>query len=227
MTGDADNTDPWTQLTWNDLEHWLGAKILGRSQSYQRRGKVIALARTEERTLTALVSGTEIYHTRVKLDSHEPTPGLSYTCTCPYWAPCKHAGALVLSYVEKVRQEEEIPAELSGTADSLRDAVPEEEDEQLSATTLSGTERERLRADYLDGMSRDELVGLIDDLTAASSEARELLLSRALLSRGATVQITRAAREELQRATNEPDWHSDEWDSPDYHRLKSPAGKAA
>ena len=90
-------SDPFSKLTWEDLEEWAGNVIVGRGRPYQRNGAVENLARTKGGTLVAWVRGTRRYATSVRLTERN---GLESACTCPYWATCKHAVAVVLEYLE-------------------------------------------------------------------------------------------------------------------------------
>ncbi|MEA3399704.1 MAG: hypothetical protein U9R79_00530 [Armatimonadota bacterium] len=222
MNEDSLDHDPWTDLTWEDLEQWLGSKILGRGQSYHRNGRVVELARPDEHTLLARVSGTELYVTRVQLEPGELTPGLSYQCSCPYWAACKHAAAVVLEYLDRISSGEQIPEELSSAADAVLDADTWD-DAEIAEADESRAERERMRSQYLDGLSRAELIDLIEELVATSADTRELLTTRAMLSRGETDRIVAAARVELLRVSEEPGWHNwrtGERHIPTYGRLR-------
>src|SRR2546426_9751421 len=88
-------TDPFEDLTWDDLEEWAGAAIVSRGRSYQRGHRVQNLARSET-GLVAWVLGTHRYATVVEVEDGE----LTSFCTCPYWDTCKHAVAVVLGYLE-------------------------------------------------------------------------------------------------------------------------------
>jgi len=50
--------NPFTKLTWADLEEWAGGKIVGRGKQYQRSGCVSELARTADGGLIAWVDGS-------------------------------------------------------------------------------------------------------------------------------------------------------------------------
>ena len=60
--------DPFTNLTWDDLNEWAGSKIVTRGRSYQRQGRVSALAVTTDSALIAWVDGSERYATKVAMD---------------------------------------------------------------------------------------------------------------------------------------------------------------
>ncbi len=97
--------DPFAKLTRNGLEKWVGTRIFDRGQDYQKRGLVQNLARDSDGKLLAWVQGSSRYATRVALRGRNT---LVSDCTCPYWDTCKHAVAVVLEYLEKVRSGEAI-----------------------------------------------------------------------------------------------------------------------
>ena len=99
------SSDPFSKLTWEDLEEWAGNVIVGRGRPYQRNGAVENLGRTEGGTLAAWVRGTRRYATRVRLTERN---GLESACTCPYWDTCKHAVAVVLEYLERLKTDSAI-----------------------------------------------------------------------------------------------------------------------
>ena len=98
-------TDPFERLTWNDLTAWAGTKIVSRGKNYQRNGYVKSLAYTTDGSLIAWVEGTERYATQVFYEDDE----LESNCTCPYWDKCKHAVAVVVEYLEKLKKQVKIP----------------------------------------------------------------------------------------------------------------------
>src|SRR5262244_2824677 len=92
-------------LTWDDVEAWAGSRIVSRGQSYQRGGRVQKLACTASGGILAWVQGTLRYATQVEIAKKK----LSASCTCPYGGTCKHAVALVLSYLEDLKSQQVIP----------------------------------------------------------------------------------------------------------------------
>ena len=94
-------SDPFSRLTWDDLDEWAGTTIVARGRSYQRRGAVRDLALTPDGTLLARVYGTSPYVTQVTIQSRK---NLESVCSCPYWTTCKHAVAVVLEYLECLKQ---------------------------------------------------------------------------------------------------------------------------
>ena len=88
--------DPFSELTWGDLEAWAGHRIVTRGKNYQRQGHVSNLFQTAEGGLVAWVEGTKRYATLVEIDEHGDPESV---CTCPYGNDCKHAVATVLEYL--------------------------------------------------------------------------------------------------------------------------------
>jgi uncharacterized Zn finger protein len=97
--------NPFAALTWDDVEAWAGSSIVSRGKSYQRSHRVRGLARTASGGLLAWVQGTSRYATHVEITKKK----LAASCTCPYGGTCKHAVAVVLSYLECVKNQQEIP----------------------------------------------------------------------------------------------------------------------
>ena len=93
------------KLTWSDIQTWAGDTITSRGQSYQRSRAVRDLALTPDGGLVAWVQGTERYATKVDIKDEE----LTSDCTCPYGGTCKHAVAVVLDYLEKLKQNLKVP----------------------------------------------------------------------------------------------------------------------
>jgi uncharacterized Zn finger protein len=101
----AEHGSGFDQLTWDDLTSWAGAKILSRGKSYKRH--VSGLRRTNDGGILAWVQGTKQYVTLVSLES---SGKLSAVCSCPYdWTPCKHSVAVVLAYLDSVKNKRDVP----------------------------------------------------------------------------------------------------------------------
>ena len=105
MTSEQKKTNPFEGLTWNDLNSWTGNKIVSRGKNYQRNGQVKNLACTTDGSLIAWVEGTERYATQVFFEDDD----LESDCTYPYWDTCKHAVAVVVEYLEKLKKQVKIP----------------------------------------------------------------------------------------------------------------------
>ena len=98
-------SDPFRELSWDDLKGWAGSTIVSRGRSYQSSGSVSDLACTKDGGIIAWVDGTRRYATRVDIDGHE----LTSVCSCPYWTTCKHAVAVVCEYLECLKQDTTVP----------------------------------------------------------------------------------------------------------------------
>lgn len=92
-------------LTWEDLSLWADTKILGRGKSYKQQ--VTDIGRTSDGGIIAWVHGTKKYVTLVKRES---SGTISAVCSCPYdWSPCKHSVALVLAYLDSLKNKQDVP----------------------------------------------------------------------------------------------------------------------
>ena len=194
-------SDPFSKLTWEDLEEWAGNVIVGRGRPYQRKGAVENLGRTEGGTLAAWVRGTRRYATRVRLTERN---GLESACTCPYWDTCKHAVAVVLEYLECLKTdsaigeiEEDDPRLLK-----LEAIVDEDDEEEENVKARSGRSKSKkskaasLRP-YLEEQTKAELVALVIELADAHDAVRQLLADRRNLASGQTQKILQMIRREI------------------------------
>ncbi len=191
-------SDPFSKLTWEDLEEWAGNTIVGRGRPYQRRGAVENLGRTEDGTLVAWVRGTRRYATRVRLTERN---GLESACTCPYWATCKHAVAVVLEYLECLKADsgvgeidEDDPRLLK-----LEAIVDEDEEEENAGSGRSKSKKSKAASlrPYLEEQTKPELVALVIDLADAHDAVRQLLADRRNLAAGQTQKILQMIRREI------------------------------
>ena len=99
-------TDLFINLSWNNLREWAGSKIISRGKSYQRQKLVSKLAVLDNGSLLGWVNGTHRYATQV----HSGQEGLPESiCTCPYGCDCKHGVAIVLEYLEQMKNNKKIP----------------------------------------------------------------------------------------------------------------------
>lgn len=97
--------NPFAVLTWQDLESWVGLKTLSRGKAYQKSSAVQDLALAGKTRLIAWVQGTKRYATEVEIIGGEPDSG----CTCPVGIGCKHGVAVLLEYIEALKQNKEVP----------------------------------------------------------------------------------------------------------------------
>ena len=93
----------FVNLSWDDLEQWVGATVLRRGKSYRRRVQDLAI--TDDHHLIATVNGREPYITHVWLKGGKP----GCACSCPYWDNCKHAVAVILAYLDNIQSKTPVP----------------------------------------------------------------------------------------------------------------------
>ncbi|MCY3666686.1 MAG: hypothetical protein OXH81_13580 [Gemmatimonadetes bacterium] len=200
------SSDPFSKLTWEDIEEWAGNVIVGRGRSYQRNGAVENLGRTEGGTLAAWVRGTRRYATRVRLTERN---GLESACTCPYWATCKHAVAVVLEYLERLKTDSAIGEideddprllKLEAIEDEDEEFAEEEEKENVKARSGRSKSKKSKAASlrpYLQEQTKAELVALVIELAEAHDAVRQLIADRHNLASGQTQKILQMIRREI------------------------------
>lgn len=219
-------SDPFSKLTWEDLEEWAGNVIVGRGRPYQRNGAVENLGRTAGGTLAAWVRGTRRYATSVRLTERN---GLESACTCPYWATCKHAVAVVLEYLECLKTDsgvgeidEDDPRLLKLEAIGGEDEEFAEEEEEENVKVRSGRSKSTAASlrPYLQEQTKAELVALVIELADAHDAVRQLIADRRDLAAGQTQKILQMIRREL-RDLAEPTWDDYALPTIDTDRLKA------
>jgi uncharacterized Zn finger protein len=93
-------------LSWFDLQQWAGSRVVLKGKTYQQNRLVEDLAITQSGDLLSWVRGSSTYATKVSIDKGS----LASVCTCPYYSPCKHAVALVLEYLDFIKNNKDIPS---------------------------------------------------------------------------------------------------------------------
>lgn len=223
-------TDPFGDLSWDDLEDWAGRTIAGRGKSYQRDGNVQDLARTPGGGLIAWVEGSERYATRVELKTGE----LSSDCTCPYGDVCKHAVAVALEYLDHVKRNTPVPEITDGdkrlrlleamTEEDEEDDWDEQECEKIEADSESVTNKRGWRPDtFLEKQTKAQLVALLKDLADSYPAVRNTLQDRDNLSQGSVEKMVQAVRKEIDAVSAKPGW-TNHWNNdgfiPDYSGVR-------
>ena len=223
--------DPFSSLRWEDVENWAGSRIVARGRSYLESRAVQDLKRAEDGALVAWVQGSRRYATRVRIEGRK---NLQSECTCPYWTTCKHAVAVVLEYLEKIKNKKAIGRVEEDDPRLLRlDAINEgfgepgefdleeheedrEEEENVETGSRSSRSRQprssSLRA-HLQKQTKAELVALVAELAEAHDEVRRSLEDRRVLASGRTDKILQTVRREI-AALEEPVWEGDGYGVP-------------
>ena len=219
-------SDPFSKLTWEDLEEWAGNVIVGRGRPYQKNGAVENLGRTEGGTLAAWVRGTRRYATQVRLTERN---GLESACTCPYWDTCKHAVAVVLEYLERLKTDSAIgeidendprllKLEVIGDeGDEYEEFAEEEEEENVKVRSGQSKSKTASLRPYLQEQTKAELVALVVELADAHDAVRQSLADRRTLASGQTQKILQMIRREI-HALEESLW--------DEYNYRDPAASA-
>ncbi len=234
MKREALKKDFFENLSWADLEQWVGSKVLSRGQSYHRSHRVKELARTQTGSLVAWVHGGQKYATEVDCEDEE----IFSVCTCPYGSNCKHAVAVVLEYLNHVENKIEVPVvtekdqrlsilEGMDEEDWEDEYEEDEEDDEIESKGLAsqkGGKRKTLDLQsFLDEQTKEQLIALVSDLSERYPIVREDLVDRQNLSKGSVNRIVAAVRKEIHELSSEPGWRN-HWNhegyTPDYSRVK-------
>jgi len=225
------NTDPFKDLTWTDLEDRAGASVVSRGRSYQRSGHVQDLARTPGGGVIAWVHGTYKYATQVDFDGTV----LVSTCTCPYWGDvCKHAIAVVLEYLESVKNKSEVPTikeqdqrlallQELGEPVSDGDIAFEEDGADDSASRRSRHPAVEKLSPYLAQQTQVQLIELLEELSGRFPAVLKALQDRRDLAEGTAEQLVKSVEKEIRALGAEPGWQN-YWDgegyTPDYSGVR-------
>lgn len=223
----------YEDLSFDDLKDWAGDKIVGRAYGYKKQ--VADLRRTADGGLLAWVSGSRRYATKVWIKGVR----LESACTCPYWATCKHAVAVVLAYLDAVRAKTVIPE--ATVADprlqpSISPAPADDDDEDEAsyfddddddasdeprrfASTSGKRKKSETVHEILTNMSRDELVNFAASLAEEDRNIARTIMEHKELAGGKINKIIKELRSDIEDLTSQPAW-KDNWrgrgEIPDY-----------
>jgi len=239
MAKKRSDTDPFKDLTWDDLQAWAGTSIVSRGRSYQRNHHVQGLARTPSGGLVAWVQGTEKYATQVEVEDGR----LVSTCTCPYGGTCKHAVAATLEYLESVKNRIEVPSvterdrrlkllqelgeegwiEEEDEYDNDEEEEYEDGDADDTPARRPGKAAGNMLRPYLEQQTQAQLIDLLDELAERFPTVRKALQDRRDLSMGTAKELVKAVRREIRELSAEPGWRND-WNDegyiPDYSGVR-------
>lgn len=135
----------------------------------------------------------ERYATRVETEEEE----LTSTCTCPVGETCKHAVAVVLEYLERLKQKSEVPTvteqdrrfallEETREEESWNGEDEEEEDADRFTPRRSGKAVAETLHPFLEQQTKAQLIALVEELAERYPVVHEALKDRPdLLCRGA------------------------------------------
>jgi SNF2 family DNA or RNA helicase len=96
-------------------------RTIAKGEDYKRRKKVLHWFFNSEEHLEATVSGTggNVYRTHLHLKNHNTEVKLS-RCSCPVGADCKHAAALLLTYIDSLDSVPDDEPQNSGLSRAMR-----------------------------------------------------------------------------------------------------------
>jgi uncharacterized Zn finger protein len=194
-------------LTWEALEDWAGRKVTTRGKSLVKR--VSGLCVSPGGGLLASVQGGRLYASRVWKEEER----LKSVCSCPYGVSCKHAVAVVLAYLEAVREGIEPPEAKPEDPRLLKleeDDGPWEDDDE-EGESHSATESVQ---ELLSSLSNAERKKLLADLVRELPGVEDWVRERALLKKGDPANLVIAIRKALETSGPYQGWN-DRWHEPD------------
>ena len=95
--------------------------ILERGKKYFEQNRVFSVNQKDDKTYTAIVLGSEAYHTKITLDEHYNV--MSATCDCPYAKDghhCKHEAALYFAIEERLPKDEQQYIDINALLKDIR-----------------------------------------------------------------------------------------------------------
>lgn len=222
-------TNPFINLSWDDLREWAGSKIVSRGQGYQRQNLVSKLALLDNGGLLAWVDGTHRYATQVTIDEEGLPKSI---CTCPYGYDCKHGVAVVLEYLEQIKKNKRVPKagkdderllhfDEDGWDDDI-DGIGDEDDYDDEESPLTKKVKSEVNA-YLDGKTKTQLTELILELAGKFPQIAQELTDRKQLASGDVKSLINRLKKEIREISSEPGWQNhwqQEGYTPDYSEIR-------
>ncbi len=196
----------FADITWDNLTTWAGEKVVSRARGYKQNVQDLRL--TKDRELLGWVQGTKRYATEAWIDS---SGSLLCLCTCPYdLGPCKHSVALVLVYLDALKNKTEVKQAssddqrrkiLTQCAEESGNDLPDMDEYQTSSEPLAS----KLRTKF-DSMKKNELVDLLMRVIEAYPEVGKEIHEQEEARSGEVEGIVDAVRCEIEDLCGEPDW---------------------
>jgi uncharacterized Zn finger protein len=201
-------------ITWEDLDTWAGEKVVSRARRYKQN--VQDLRMTKDQELLGWVQGTKRYAAEVWIDG---SGSLLCECTCPYdWGPCKHCVALILVYLDALKNRTEVKQAssddqrrqiLTHNAAECGKDFPDMDEYQTPTEPLAPNLRSKF-----DSMKKKELVGLLMQVVVAHPEIGKEILEQEEAKSGEVEGIVEAVRCDIEKMCGEPDWDEYDWRNP-------------
>lgn len=153
--------NPFRNMTLDDIDAWIEGPTADAGRKIHDQGGVSDLSLTEDGDLLAWVEGTPRHAVMVFFEDQI----LTSVCSCAQGNACKHAVAATYEYLLLDSEEVELPAAT-------------EDDERLAMLNDLNDETSEVD-DYLNGLSRGELIDLILDLADDIPDVDDELAYRA------------------------------------------------
>jgi uncharacterized Zn finger protein len=219
MTKKEGRSDPFADLTWDDLEQWAGSRIVERGERYQGQGRVSQLARTDDGGLVAWVNGSQRYATKVVMDEDGVPDSV---CTCPYGVNCKHGVAVVLEYLAHVEAGARV-SQVRGGDERLMLLTRMDRDEAPDEEALPEPVRMEIEP-FLQNKSKAQLIELLVDLAEQHPDIAQDLIDRQQIASGGTKTLIARLHQEIRELgsrAGRQDYWGDEGYTPDYSGICS------
>lgn len=203
-------------LTYEDLYDCAGKKTVSRGRSYQRGSQVLKVYQISDKSICGSVRGNKIYDTVVSARDH-----LTSNCSCPVGRDCKHGVALILAYLEQIKQGKKVseppPEEYIRLFQPLLSYEPKKSD----TLTFSVEPRTSTPEQYLYSLSKDELIKIILSCLHSTLDIASYLDRRQKINQTSQESSISAIVAEINEVTSQEveysDWYEmDEDNMPDY-----------
>lgn len=207
MVHESRDADPFKDLSWNDLESWAGRKSVSRGKRYQKDGRVFEIARTSTGGLIAWVQGDRKYATRVEWTDDE----LTAECSCPYWGRCKHAVAVIVEYLDRVRKGKSLPC--ADRKDQRLQMLQEPGGDELGDRALEISIAPDPQGDapetagllhFLESKTKAQLVNMLLELAALHQVVRRKLNDAMALARGTSETVVASILRDIDILSAQP-----------------------
>ncbi|MEI6840104.1 MAG: SWIM zinc finger family protein [Methanomicrobiales archaeon] len=217
MPENTGQPDPWLNLSWNDLGAWAGPKTLARGRKYQHEHRVEDIARASGDELVAWVEGSERYATTITTGDGN----LRSWCTCPVGTSCKHAVAVVLEYLESLKNNVPVrpladndprllifarfmpgnETDLPFAKDTQHKTIREISGNRESRCDLSTEEKLHV---YFNGLTKADLVEVLDKICKEAPEIGQDILARNVLVSAAPEALLESLVTDIAMLAREP-----------------------
>lgn len=211
----------FADLSWDDLNHWVGSKIVSQGRNYQQQGRITDLAITEAGVLIAWVNCSERFATRVVMNPDGLPESL---CSCPYELDCKHGVAVVLEYLKMLEFGKTIP---QADDNDVRIAVLEDNNWNSDAgdgTAFLSEDFIKDVEEFLSGKTAGQLKELIFELAQKYPEIAQDLSDRRQILSGDVKNLVSRLRKEIYEVGDRPGWQNswrEEGYTPDYSNIRA------